>query len=104
MAMNSGPEKLSILPHESTAVSSQGCGEDAKRLKESKSRNGCMGTCMTERAREPQSKRRVPWISACSERSRESRRNAFLDSVASVNGKKIRIWRTVESLREVLLA
>ena len=96
--MKSGPEKLRIFPHVSAAVNSAGWTVDEKRLKETSSRNGCMGTCKTESAREPQKRRREPCMRACSDRRSERVRKAFLDSVASVKGKKIRICNTVESL------
>lgn len=97
--MNKGPESVSSVPHHSAAAASHGWGDDENTLKHTSRRNGCMGTWSTASAREPQKTDIVPWMSAWSVRSSESRRKAWFEIVASVSGRKMRIWSAVDSLR-----
>lgn len=86
-----GLDHLSIHPHHDEAVIIHGCIVCENALKHTRRRNECTGTCSRGRAGEPQSSARVPCISACMKRSKESRRKAWVDSVESVSGRKMRI-------------
>ncbi len=52
-------------------------------------------------ADEPQRRTSVPWMRECRNSRSERRRNADLESVDSVRGRKMRIWRTVDNLKRV---
>lgn len=75
-----------------------GFTDEENALKQTRSRNGCIGTCRTDSASEPQNNKSVPCIRECILRRRESRRKAGVDNVAKVNGKYIKICKAVESL------
>lgn len=98
IAMNSGPESVSSVPHHAAAPVSHGLGVSANMLKHTRSRNGCMGTCSTESACEPQTRLMVPCTSAWRVSNSESRRKASFEIVASVSGRKMRICSAVDSL------
>lgn len=98
ITMNPGLDQCRIRPHHAAATVSAGCTVSENALKQTRSRKGCMGTCITLSAREPQRSTSVPWMSECRKSSNESSRKADLESVESVSGRNIRIWRTVESL------
>ena len=91
ITMNPGLDQWRILPHHDAAVVSHGGTVSENTLKQTRSRNGCIGTCMMLSAGEPQNSTSVPWMSEWRNRSRESRRKADLESVESVRGRKIRI-------------
>jgi len=68
-------------------------------LKQRSSRNECIGTCRTERVCESHIRHIVPWIRECNVRNSDWRRKALFESVASVKGRNMRIWRAVDSLQ-----
>lgn len=80
---------------------SHGWTPSEKALKQTRRRKGCIGTCMMLSAGEPQRRTSVPWMRECRNRRSERRRNADLESVESVRGRKMRIWRTVDNLKRV---
>jgi hypothetical protein len=67
-------------------------------LKQTRSKNECMGSCKRESVFESPKKCRVPWMRECRESRRESSKKAGLDNVTSVSGKKSKIWRAVDNL------
>ena len=89
--MKPGLDHRRIHPHQDAAVIIQGLIVCENALKHTRSRNGCMGTCMMLSAGEPQRRTSVPWMSECRKRSSERRRNADFESVESVRGRKMRI-------------
>lgn len=60
MVINKGPEKIKAVPHQLAAVISQGFTEEENALKQTRRRKGCIGTCMMDKASEPQNRMRVP--------------------------------------------
>ena len=98
MVMKSGPENVRAVPHQSAADRSQGLTDEEKTLKQTRSRNGCIGTWRTDNACDPQRRIIVPWIREWMHRRRDKRRKACLERVASVNGRNIRICKAVDSL------
>lgn len=96
--MKSGPENVRAVPHQSAADRSQGLTDEEKTLKQTRSRNGCIGTWRTDNACDPQRRIMVPWMREWMHRRRDKRRKACLERVASVKGRNIRICKAVDSL------
>lgn len=96
--MTAGLLQLRTLPQYVAAVRSTGGTVCENMLKQRSRRNGCIGTCKKDSAGEPQRRSIVPWITEWTNRNRDSRRNAGVERVANVSGRKRRICKTVESL------
>ena len=101
ITMNPGLDQCRMRPHHDAAVVSHGWTPSENALKQTRRRKGCIGTCMMLSAGEPQKRTSVPWMSECRNSRRESKRNADVESVESVRGRKMRIWRTVDNLKRV---
>jgi len=96
--MKRGPDSDKSVPHHSETVVSHGLGDAEKRLKQTSNRMECAGTWKTESSCEPHTRLRVPWMSAWIVRNNDNTRNACLERVTSVKGRKTSIWSAVDSL------
>lgn len=89
--MNTGPDSVNAVAHQSVARIKCGCTLVEKALKETSSKNGCIGTWRTERASDPHMRMSVPWMIAWTHNNSDRSKKADLESVARVRGRKINI-------------
>lgn len=99
--MKSGLEYVRMVPHHDAKFKSSGCTDSEKMLKQTSKRNGWMGSCMTGSTGEPQRSWSVPWMRDWRKMRRDRSRNADLESVERVSGRKMRTWRKLESLQGI---